>query len=88
MTEKWSAVILAGGLGTRLSPLTTNICKPMAPIANKPMVDFAIDHIRYAGIKKIIIIVKHLGDELRALIESTWTPELCEKIGLDILPES
>ncbi|MHA1511881.1 MAG: sugar phosphate nucleotidyltransferase, partial [Promethearchaeota archaeon] len=29
MVEKWSAVILAGGIGSRLSPLTAKICKPM-----------------------------------------------------------
>ncbi len=82
--EEWCAVILAGGLGTRLAPLTTYICKPMVPVTNKPMVDYAIDHLRYAGIKHIIIVVKHLGDELRALIQSTWTDEVCKKLGIKI----
>jgi len=44
MNNTWSAVILAGGLGSRLNPLTTNICKPMVSVANRPMVDYAIDH--------------------------------------------
>ncbi|MHA1520679.1 MAG: sugar phosphate nucleotidyltransferase [Promethearchaeota archaeon] len=85
MTDKWNAVILAGGLGSRLNPLTANICKPMVPVANKPMVDYAIDHLQFAGIKKIIIVVKHLGEELRALIQSTWTSELQAKLGIEIL---
>ncbi len=85
MTDKWNAVILAGGIGSRLNPLTTNICKPMVPVANKPMVDYAIDHLQFAGIKKIIIVVKHLGEELRALIQSTWTPEVQAKLGIEIL---
>ncbi len=85
MVEKWSAVILAGGIGSRLSPLTAKICKPMVPLCNRPMVDYAIDHLRYAGIKKLIIVVKHLGNELRELINSTWTKEICEKLGIEIL---
>ncbi|TFH26199.1 MAG: NDP-sugar synthase [Promethearchaeota archaeon] len=85
MTDKWNAVILAGGLGSRLNPLTANICKPMVPVANKPMVEYAIDHLRFAGIKKIIIVVKHLGDELRTLIQSTWNPELQAELGIEIL---
>lgn len=85
MPEKWSAVILAGGLGSRLNPLTAKICKPMVPVANKPMVDYAIDHLRFAGIKKIVIVVKHLGDELRALIESTWTQDLMDELGIEVL---
>lgn len=85
MTQKWSAVILAGGLGSRLNPLTEKICKPMVPVANKPMVDYAIDHLRYAGIKKIIIVVKHMGELLRQLIKSTWTPEICQEYGIEVL---
>ena len=85
MVEKWSAVILAGGIGSRLNPLTAKICKPMVPLCNRPMVDYAIDHLRYAGIKKIIIVVKHFGNELRDQINSTWTKEICEKLGIEIL---
>jgi mannose-1-phosphate guanylyltransferase len=84
-SEKWSAVILAGGLGSRLSPLTAEICKPAVPVTNRPMVDYAIDHLRYAGIKKIIIVVKHLGDELRDLINSTWTDDCCKELEVEIL---
>lgn len=72
ISKEWTAVILAGGFGTRLRPLTTNICKPMVKVTNKSMVDFAIDHLRYAGIKRIIVCVKHLGDLLRKQIIETW----------------
>ncbi|MCF2141705.1 MAG: NDP-sugar synthase [Candidatus Lokiarchaeota archaeon] len=85
MTKSWSAVILAGGLGSRLNPLTAKICKPMVPVGNKPMVDYAIDHLRYAGIKKIIIVVKHLGDKLRNLIQTTWDSKRLAEIGLEVL---
>ncbi|RLI66959.1 MAG: hypothetical protein DRO88_00600 [Promethearchaeia archaeon] len=84
-STSWSAVILAGGLGSRLNPLTAKICKPMVPVGNKPMVDYAIDHLRYAGIRKIIIVVKHMGDKLRRLIQNTWTPQIQEKLGIQVL---
>ena len=74
----WSAGILAGGLGTRLSPLTTNICKPMVKVTNKAMVDYAIDHLRFAGIKHIIICVKHMGEALRNSLLEKWTPIMQE----------
>lgn len=85
MPDKWCGVILAGGLGTRLSPLTAKICKPMVPVSNRPMVLYAIDHLRYAGIRKIIIVVKHLGDILRDLIYRVWTKEACQKADIEIL---
>ena len=67
--DDWCGVILAGGKGTRLMPLTWNMPKPMIKIANKPMVHYAIDLLRYAGIKKIIIVVRHLGEQIIDYIE-------------------
>ncbi|MHA1729770.1 MAG: sugar phosphate nucleotidyltransferase [Promethearchaeota archaeon] len=72
--EDWSAVILAGGMGKRLQPLTNKICKPLVKVTNKPMVDFAIDHLRYAGIKHIIVCVKFMGDVLTDYLVEKWKP--------------
>ncbi|MHA1339824.1 MAG: sugar phosphate nucleotidyltransferase [Promethearchaeota archaeon] len=76
--KEWSAVILAGGLGTRLMPLTTYICKPMVSVTNKPMIDYAIDHLRYAGIKHIIVCVKKFGDLLKRTLLERWQPVMDE----------
>ena len=46
---------------------------------------YAIDHLRYAGVKKIIIVVRHLGEILRQQIESVWTPEACAEAGIELL---
>jgi NDP-sugar pyrophosphorylase family protein len=78
LNEKWSAVILAGGLGTRLNPLTTEICKPMVKVTNKAMVNYAIDHLRFAGIKHIIVCVKHMGETLRDYLLEKWNPVMQE----------
>lgn len=68
----WTGIILAGGLGSRLFPLTQDIPKPLVPVCNKAMLDYAIDHLRYAGIKKIIIVLKHLGEKIRDHMEREW----------------
>lgn len=54
-----TGVILAGGFGTRLRPLTINIPKPMVPIANKPILLHTIKLLRKNGIKDLIIILYH-----------------------------
>ncbi len=64
------ALILAGGKGTRLQPLTSHKPKPLVPVAITPMLDFAIDQVRKAGIKKIIFAVKYLGDQIRNYLEN------------------
>jgi mannose-1-phosphate guanylyltransferase/phosphomannomutase len=48
------AVIMAGGFGTRLRPLTCNIPKPMVPVANKPMMELIIELLRKHGITDIV----------------------------------
>ena len=55
------AVILAGGLGTRLQPYTFFIPKPMLPLGNKPLLEYTIEWLRDAGgIKDIVICVSYL----------------------------
>tara|TARA_B100000963_G_scaffold41570_1_gene30948 strand:+ start:39702 stop:40409 length:708 start_codon:yes stop_codon:yes gene_type:complete len=50
-------VILAGGLGTRLSELTKKIPKPLIKIGNKPIIHHIIDHYAYYGVREFIICV-------------------------------
>ncbi|MCG3227665.1 MAG: NDP-sugar synthase [Candidatus Heimdallarchaeota archaeon] len=59
------AVILAGGKGTRLEPLTSYKPKPLVPVTLIPMIDFAIEQVRHAGIKKIVFAVKYLGYQIK-----------------------
>ncbi|MBD3228466.1 MAG: NTP transferase domain-containing protein [Candidatus Lokiarchaeota archaeon] len=67
---KYTAVVLAGGIGSRLRPLTSLKPKPMIPVVNKPMIHYAIDLLRYNGINDIIVVVKYLGDKIRNYIEA------------------
>ncbi len=55
------AIILAGGLGTRLQPYTFFIPKPMLPLGNKPLLEYIIEWLRNAGgIDQIIVCVSYL----------------------------
>jgi len=58
-------MIMAGGRGKRLSPLTDTIPKPMLPLGDKPIIEHNIDRLISYGIQKIYISVKYLGDQIK-----------------------
>lgn len=58
------AIILAGGLGTRLKPLTEEIPKPLVPIIDKPVIVHIIELLRSHGITEIAVAVGYLSDKI------------------------
>lgn len=58
------AMIMAGGRGERLRPLTDKTPKPMLPLSNKPIIEHNIDRLISYGIEKIYISVKYLGQQV------------------------
>jgi dTDP-glucose pyrophosphorylase len=58
------AVIMAGGIGSRLRPLTDNTPKPMLPVGDKPIIEHNIDRLRAYGIKHLTLSIKYLGQQL------------------------
>ena len=59
------AVILAGGLGTRLRPLTNDLPKPMIPINNKPFLEHLIGLLKQNGIKEIVLLLGYLPEKIK-----------------------
>jgi mannose-1-phosphate guanylyltransferase/phosphomannomutase len=59
------AVIMAGGEGTRLRPLTSNCPKPMLPLANRPMMEHIIGLLKRHGIDEIVVTVAFLPNQIR-----------------------
>jgi mannose-1-phosphate guanylyltransferase/phosphomannomutase len=58
------AVVMAGGEGSRLRPVTSNIPKPMAPICNKPLMEHILTLLRRHGIQDVLATVCYLADEI------------------------
>ncbi|MFX1375277.1 MAG: sugar phosphate nucleotidyltransferase [Promethearchaeota archaeon] len=58
-------IIISGGWGTRLRPLTCTIPKPLIPIVNKPVIERQIVLLRSAGVKDIILAVSVMADALK-----------------------
>ena len=59
------AFILAGGLGTRLRPITHEIPKPLVPIQGKPIIEHLIDLFRKYDIRNIIVSIGHMGGKIK-----------------------
>ncbi len=62
------ALILAGGAGTRLRPITHTRAKQLVPVANKPILFYGLEAIAEAGIKEVGLVVGDTADEVRAAV--------------------
>ncbi|MFY9780207.1 MAG: mannose-1-phosphate guanyltransferase [Candidatus Baltobacteraceae bacterium] len=60
------AVVMAGGEGSRLRPLTSRRPKPLAPVANKPVMEHIVDLLRRHGFTEIIATLHYLADEIES----------------------
>jgi glucose-1-phosphate thymidylyltransferase len=72
------ALVLAGGAGTRLLPITYTSAKQLVPVANKPVLFYALEDIRDAGITDVGVVV---GDTAPAIREAVGNGS---KFGLDV----
>src|SRR5688500_18454576 len=62
------ALILAGGEGTRLRPLTSTIPKPVVPLANRPFISFMLDWLQRHGIDDVVMSCGFLGAAVREVL--------------------
>ncbi|HEY3974981.1 MAG TPA: nucleotidyltransferase family protein [Candidatus Sulfotelmatobacter sp.] len=60
------AVVMAGGLGARLMPLTADTPKPMLPVGEQPLIDRLVHQLKQAGIARINISTNYKGDQISA----------------------
>jgi mannose-1-phosphate guanylyltransferase len=63
------AVVLVGGEGTRLRPLTYSVPKPMAPLLGRPFIGWIIERLRAAGVDEIILSCCYLPEAIEAYFE-------------------
>lgn len=62
------AMILAGGMGTRLRPLTFSIPKPLLPVGEKPILQKLIEQLRDAGITDLVVATGYQAELVRAFV--------------------
>jgi NDP-sugar pyrophosphorylase family protein len=66
--EDMQAVILAGGLATRLRPRTLTVPKFLLPVAGRPFGAWLLERLAAAGYGRVLLCVAHLGDQIRSTI--------------------
>ena len=64
------AMVLAAGLGTRLRPITDTLPKPLVRVAGKPMIDYALDALADAGVRRAVVNVHHFADQMEAHLKA------------------
>ena len=62
------ALILAGGEGTRLRPLTSTHPKPVVPLVDRPFIGFMLDWLRGHGVTDVVMSCGHMADGVRAVL--------------------
>jgi mannose-1-phosphate guanylyltransferase len=62
------ALILAGGEGTRLRPLTSTVPKPVVPLVDRPFIAFMLDWLRGHGVDDVVMSCGHLADGVRRVL--------------------
>ena len=68
-----TGMVLAAGRGERMRPLSHRLAKPALPVLNRPLVSFALDLFRRAGVKRAAVNTHHLPATIEAALEQ-WTP--------------
>jgi dTDP-glucose pyrophosphorylase/CBS domain-containing protein len=64
-----TAVIMAGGFGSRMRPLTEHAPKPMLPVANRPILEWIIEGLRRAGVRNIIVTTYYKAEVIQNHLE-------------------
>lgn len=70
----YPVIILAGGLATRLRPLTETIPKALIKVANKPFICHQLDYLKKQGITQVVLCVGYLGEMIESIVGngSAW----------------
>lgn len=71
------AIVLAGGLGTRLAAAVPDRPKALAPIAGRPFLAWQLDYLRSRGVGRVVLSIGHLGDQILGAFGTSFE-------GLDI----
>ncbi len=66
------AVVLAGGLGTRLRAVVSDVPKPLAPVAGRPFLAWLLDRLAMQGMRRVVLATGHMAERVEAAIGMRW----------------
>jgi D-glycero-alpha-D-manno-heptose 1-phosphate guanylyltransferase len=66
------AIVLVGGLGSRLRPLVSDVPKPLAPVAGRPFLAWLLDKLAERGIRRTILAAGYLADKVQDAFGDRW----------------
>ena len=67
-----TAIILAGGFGTRLQTVVSNLPKPMAPVDGEPFLNYQLRYLKKFGITKVVLSVGYLAEKIKDYYQSSF----------------
>ena len=82
--EQITAVILAGGFGTRIKHLLGDLPKPMAPVSGKPFVEWVVRYLAAQGIRNVILSTGHLAET----VEKYFAAQPVKNVRVTCVPET
>ena len=82
--DQITAVILAGGFGTRIKHLLGDLPKPMAPVLGRPFVEWIVRYLAVQGIRNVVLSTGHLA----ATVENHFAPQPVKNVRVSCVPET
>ncbi len=89
MMQQTLTVILAGGRGSRLEPLTRDRAKPAVPIGGcYRIIDFVLSNCLNSGMRRVLMLTQYKAQSLDRHIQLAWTNYFCRELGefIDVVP--
>ena len=66
------AIVLAGGLGTRLRSVVADLPKPLAPVCGRPFVAYLLDLLANHGMRRAVLATGYLGEQVESALGTSW----------------
>jgi glucose-1-phosphate thymidylyltransferase long form len=79
------AVLMAGGKGSRIRPLTLSRPKPLIPVANRPMIEYVVEKIKKSDCNELIVTLSYLKSQIKALLQKDY-PDMNIKYTVEETP--